>query len=159
MTDTMQNNEELVDALNELVRINYDRVFGYERAIEDVEDVDVDLKAVFGKYADQSRKYVSYWQQTIRSMGGEPVTDSTMRGKVFRVWMDFKATLTGKGRKSILDSCEFGEDAAQRAYQEALESDAHLPDNVRQMIAEQKAELKSAHDSIRDAARLHDKIS
>jgi len=155
----MQNNEALVDTLNELVRINYDRVFGYEQAIEDVEDEDVDLKAVFSKYADQSRKYVSHWQQTIRSIGGEAVTDSTMRGKLFRVWMDFKATLTGKGRQSMLDSCEFGEDAAQRAYQEALETDAHLPDNIRQEIAEQKSELKSAHDSIRDAARLHEKIS
>ena len=155
----MQHNEDLVDTLNELVRINYDRVFGYERAIEDVEDKDVDLKAVFSKYADQSRKYVSHWQQAIRSVGGEPVTDSTMRGKLFRVWMDFKATLSGKDRQSILDSCEFGEDAAQRAYQEALETDAHLPDNIRQEIAEQKAELKSAHDSIRDAARLHEKIN
>ncbi len=155
----MQNNEELVDTLNELVRINYDRIFGYERAIEDVENVDVDLKAVFSKYADQSHKYVSDLQQTIRSVGGEPVTDSTMRGKLFRVWMDFKATLTGKDRQSILDSCEFGEDAAQRAYQEALETDAHLPDNIRQNIAEQKAALKSSHDSIRDAARLHEKIS
>lgn len=155
----MQNNEELVDALNELVRINYDRVFGYERAIEDVEDKDVDLKAVFSKYADQSRKYVTHWNQAISAIGGEPVTDSTMRGKVFRVWMDFKATLTGKDRKSILDSCEFGEDAAQRAYQEALESDAHLPDDVRQQIAEQKAELKDAHDSIRDAAKLQGNLS
>lgn len=155
----MQNNEELVDTLNELVRINYDRVFGYERAIEDVEDLDVDLKAVFSKYADQSRKYVSGLQQTITSLGGEPVTDSTIRGKLFRVWMDFKATITAKSRQSILDSCEFGEDAAQRAYEEAIQTDAHLPDNIRQMIAEQKSELKSAHDSIRDAARLHEKIS
>ncbi|MCY7328980.1 MAG: PA2169 family four-helix-bundle protein [Saprospiraceae bacterium] len=155
----MQNNEELVDALNELVRINYDRVFGYELAIEDVENTDVDLKAVFSKYADQSREYVTHWQQTITSLGGEPVADSTVRGKLFRVWMDFKATLTGKSRQSMLDSCEFGEGAAQRAYQEALETDAHLPDNIRQEIAEQKAELKSSHDSIRDAARLHDQMN
>jgi len=154
----MQSNEKFIDVLNDLVNINYDRVYGYERAIEDVEDTDVDLKAVFSKYAEQSRKYVSYWQQTIRSLGGEPDTDSTIRGKLYRAWMDFKATLTGKGRQSILDSCEFGEDAAQRQYQDALETNEHLPDNIRQAIAEQKAELKSAHDSIRDAARMHEKI-
>jgi len=156
----MQNNkEELVDALNELVRINYDRVFGYERAIEDVENADVDLKAVFSKYADQSREYVIHWQQTITSLGGEPVTDSTARGKLHRVWMDFKATLTSNSRQSVLDSCEFGEGASQRAYQEALETEAHLPDNIRQEIAEQKAELKSSHDSMRDAAKLQDQMS
>ncbi len=154
----MQNNEELVDTLNELVRINYDRIFGYERAIEDVETEDVDLKTVFSEYADQSRKYVTQWQESIRSIGGEPATDSTVRGKLFRVWMDFKATITAKSRQSILDSCEFGEDAAQRQYQNVLESDTHLPDDIRQKIAEQKSELKSAHDSIRDAAKLHEKI-
>ncbi|MEO6037025.1 MAG: PA2169 family four-helix-bundle protein, partial [Saprospiraceae bacterium] len=108
---------------------------------------------------DQSRKYVAYWQEVVRANGGEPATDSTVRGKLFRAWMDFKATLTGKSRQSILDSCEFGEDAAQRAYDDALQTNEHLPDDIRQAIAQQKSELKSAHDSIRDAARLHEKIS
>lgn len=154
----MQNNGDFIDVLNDLVNINYDRVYGYERAIEDVESSDVDLKAVFSKYADQSRKYVTYRQQVIQENGGEPATDSTVRGKLFRVWMDFKATLTGKGRQSILDSCEFGEDAAQRAYEDALKTEDHLPDNIRQMIAQQQSELKSAHDSVRDAARMHEKL-
>jgi|GEM_PF-4087284 len=40
----MLNNEKLIDALNELVYINYDRIFGYERASE---EVDVDFNSVF----------------------------------------------------------------------------------------------------------------
>ncbi len=153
-----ERNDDLIDVLNDLVNINYDRVYGYERAMGDLEEKDVDLKAIFSKYADQSRKYVSYWQQTVRSLGGEPATDSTIRGKLFRAWMDFKATLSGKDRKAVLDSCEFGEDAAQREYAEALETNEHLPDNIRQAIAEQKSELKSAHDSIRDAAKMQERM-
>ena len=152
----MQNNDDFVDVLNDIVRINYDRVFGYERAIDDLENNDADLKALFNKYADQSRKYVSYWQQSIRSLGGEPVTDSTVRGKLFRVWMDFKATLAGKNRKAVLESCEFGEDAAQRQYAEALETKEHLPDDIRRAISEQQSELKAAHDNIRDASRMQE---
>lgn len=154
----MQNNEKLVQALNELVSINYDRVFGYEKAIEDVGTSDVDLRALFNRNASQSRKYVGDLQQTIRGLGGEPVTDSTMRGKLFRVWMDFKATVMGKDRKSVLDSCAYGEEAAMKAYDEALRTDAHLPDNVRISIAEQKQALKSAHHAIQDAARLQEII-
>ena len=65
----MINNEKLIDALNELVHINYDRIFGYERASEEVEAVDVDLKTLFNKNADQSRHYASELQQIIRNFG------------------------------------------------------------------------------------------
>lgn len=154
----MQNNEKLVQALNELVSINYDRVFGYEKAIEDVGSNDIDLRTMFNRNASQSRKYVSDLQQTIRSLGGEPVTDSTMRGKLFRVWMDFKATLMGKDRKSVLDSCAYGEEAALKAYDEALQTEAHLPDNIRVSIAEHKQTLTSAHRAIQEAARLQEVV-
>ena len=42
-----QNHEALADTLNELIRINFDRVFGYEKAASEVEDHDIDLKAIF----------------------------------------------------------------------------------------------------------------
>ncbi len=50
---------------------------------------------------------------------------------------------TGSDRKSILESCEFGEDAAQKAYNEALESDADMDVETRQLIMKQKHLLKS----------------
>lgn len=154
----MQNNEKLVQALNELVSINYDRVFGYEKAIEDVGSGDIDLRTLFNRSASQSRKYVSDLQQTIRGLGGEPVSDSTTRGKLFRVWMDFKATVMGKDRKSVLDSCAYGEEAALKAYDEALQTEAHLPDNIRVSIAEHKQALTSAHRAIQEAARLQEVV-
>jgi uncharacterized protein (TIGR02284 family) len=63
--------------------------------------------------------------------------------------MDVKATFSGKDRKAILASCEYGEDAAQKAYEEALATDATLPDDIRQLIAEQKSSLKRSHDKIK----------
>lgn len=154
----MQDNEKLVNTLNELVRINYDRVFGYEKAMEEVGDNDLDLRTLFNRNASQSRKYISELQQTVRGLGGEPVMDSTTRGKLFRVWMDFKATVMGKDRKSVLDSCAYGEEAALKAYDEAFETDAHLPDHIRVSIAEHKQSLKSAHSAIQEAARLQETI-
>jgi uncharacterized protein (TIGR02284 family) len=63
--------------------------------------------------------------------------------------MDVKATFSGKDRKAILASCEFGEDAAQKAYDSALSSDAELPTEVRQLIMDQKTSLKKSHDRIK----------
>jgi len=48
-----------------------------------------------------------------------------------------------------LESCEFGEDAAQRAYQEALVSEETLSIDIRQLIDKQKDEMKSSHDTIK----------
>ena len=36
-------------------------------------------------------------------------------GKIYSAWMDVKSAFTCKNRVSILASCEFGEDQAQKA--------------------------------------------
>ena len=48
---------------------------------------------------------------------------------------------------AILDECERGEDAAKRAYEEALQDD--LPADVRTLIGKQYREVKMNHDSVR----------
>jgi uncharacterized protein (TIGR02284 family) len=63
--------------------------------------------------------------------------------------MDVKVTFSGKDRQTILDSCEFGEDAAQKAYRTALGSDAEISANTRQLITEQQESLKTSHDTIK----------
>lgn len=152
------NNEALADTLNELIRINFDRVYGYEKAAEETEQVDIDLKAIFNEYADMSRGYITHWQQQVRSLGEEPSSDSTVRGKVYRVWMDVKSAVTNHDRESILNSCAFGEKAAIDAYEDALSTNAHLPDEHRLEIVNQKSKLQAAHKSIEVYAKAHEKI-
>ncbi|MEO7045909.1 MAG: PA2169 family four-helix-bundle protein [Ferruginibacter sp.] len=145
----MQTNEKLNEVLNDLVRINNDRITGYEKAAEETKDIEIDLKAIFHKMADESRKYVSELNNEIIKYGGEPAEGTTGAGKIYRVWMDVKATFTGHDRQSALDSCEFGEDAAQKAYKDALASDAEISADTRQMITTQQSSLKSSHDAIK----------
>ena len=59
-----------------------------------------------------------------------------------------KDKFTGGNRKSVLASCEFGEDAAQRAYKSALEDEEISPD-VRSVVERQKSELLEAHDQVK----------
>ena len=155
----MENQEELVSVLNDLIRINNDRIVGYERASKESKNIDVDLIATFNKMADQSRKYKAELVQQVTRLGGDAASDTTVSGKVYRVWMDLKAAITGKDRESILGSCEYGEDVAQRAYEAALESDAYMSTEVRQMISSQKSDLKTSHDLIRNYRDLHEKVS
>ncbi len=145
----MNTNEKLIEVLNDLIRINNDRTKGYETAAEDVKSMDVDLQATFSKMGNDSRKYAAELTNEIERLGGEPTTGTTNSGKIHRAWMDVKATFTGKDRQAILESCEFGEDAAQKAYREALASDAEISAETRQLITDQQSSLKTSHDIIK----------
>lgn len=155
----MEKQDEIIGVLNDLIRINNDRIVGYERAIKESKDTDVDMIAVFTKMADQSRKYVNELIQEVARLGGDAAKDTTVSGKIYRAWMDMKSAITGKDRESIIGSCEYGEDVAQRAYEAALESDAYMSTEIRQMISNQKSELKTSHDTIKNYRDMHDKVS
>ncbi|MEO6729576.1 MAG: PA2169 family four-helix-bundle protein [Ferruginibacter sp.] len=156
MTNT---NEKLVEVLNDLIEINNDRVTGYEKAAEDTRDIDVDLQAIFHSMANDSRKYAAELTSEVSKFGGEPATGSTNSGKIYRVWMDVKATFSGHDRQSVLESCEFGEDAAQKAYKAALASDAEIDASTRQLITDQQASLKTAHDLIKKYRDAHKAVN
>jgi uncharacterized protein (TIGR02284 family) len=155
----MEKQDELISVLNDLIRINNDRIEGYERAAGESKDSDVDLIAVFNEMSTQSRKYLTELTESVARLGGDAAKDTTISGKVYRVFMDLKAAITGKDRESILGSCEYGEDVAQRAYEAALESDAYMTTEIRQMLVNQKSELKTSHDTIKKYRDLHSNVS
>jgi uncharacterized protein (TIGR02284 family) len=143
----MQQNEKISEVLSDLVQINNDRIEGYLKAMDRTDDPD--LKALFQRMIDESRTYVSQLNQELARMGADLETGTTVSGKIYRAWMDVKATFTGNDRHAILASCEYGEDAAQRAYDEALRSDDPMPYSIRELIANQKGALRSSHDTIK----------
>jgi uncharacterized protein (TIGR02284 family) len=146
-------NEKVTGILNDLIRINHDRVVGYEKATDNLKDNDSDLSALFQRYINESRQYGQELKSEVTRLGGSPADGTTNSGKVYRVWMDLKSTVTGHDRKTILDNCEFGEDAAQKAYDTALNADVELEPSIRDLIVRQKASLKAGHDEVK---RLRD---
>ena len=151
----METKETTVDILNELVLINNDRINGYEYALKELSAEDADLKTLFTKYIKQSHQCKMELGSEIEAFGSDIEQGTTNSGKLFRAWMDVKAVFTGHGRKAILDSCEAGEDAAQRAYKIALE-DEQLPEFLKEIVTNQKAILRTAHDetkALRDSVQ------
>jgi len=53
------------------------------------------------------------------------------------MWVRVRLDMTGAKRVSVLDSCESGEDAAQRAYKHAPETDVKMPADVRNVVVGQ----------------------
>ena len=150
------DNEKQIGVVNDLVRINHDRVEGYEKAIDELKDEDADLKVLFQRYISESRKYAQELKTEVQRLGGDPADGTTNSGKVYRVWMDLKAAFTGKDRKTILNNCEFGEDAAQKAYDTALNAEVEFEPTLRELIVRQKATLKAGHDEVKRLRDMHE---
>jgi uncharacterized protein (TIGR02284 family) len=148
----MKTTTATAEILNDLVLINNDRIEGYEKARKELTEEDADLKSLFLSMIDESHKHKMALAQEIEVLGGEVESGTTNSGKIYRGWMDVKALFTGHDRKTVLNNCEFGEDAAQNAYKMALEEE-DLPANLRDLVAEQKAALRVSHDEIK---RLRD---
>ena len=148
----MKTNDQTIGILNDLIKINNDRVEGYEKAVKDTVG-NPDLVTTFTKYAEQSRRYSSELRSAVISLGGEPSESTTVAGKIYRVWMDLRAAVSSSERASALDLSEYGEDAAQKAYKEALVDSSVIPADILATITMQKTELKQAHDTIK---RLRD---
>ena len=147
----MANSETLKD----LIRINNDRVTGYSKAATQTDDQE--LQSLFSQLSQQSRQLASELRSLVSDNDKNVTDETTTAGKIYRTWMDVKATFGGDDRHGILASCEFGEDAAQKAYKDALKED-DLTIDVRATIESQKAILRQAHDKIkmmRDTAAAH----
>ncbi|MEP6737426.1 MAG: PA2169 family four-helix-bundle protein [Chryseolinea sp.] len=148
--NSSKENSDIIDVLNDLIRINRDRIVGYEKASENLEEGDAILRTLFNQLSEESEKLKEELSGQVVVLGGEPAEDTTTSGKIYRAWMEVKDTFASDDAKSALEACEYGEDAAQKAYAEALEDSTNFPKNIREMIKDQKGLLKISHDLVRN---------
>ncbi|SFK63774.1 ferritin-like domain-containing protein [Proteiniphilum acetatigenes] len=142
------NLEKQAETLNDLILINNDRVEGYQKAIDELKPEDSDLRILFQERVEQSSLNRDELAPAV-VRGGEEIAEGTMvSGKIYRAWMDVKAFFSGNNRRAILDNCVFGEEAALRAYEEALNSEDLTPEQ-RAIVIRQQAEIQVSYDEIR----------
>ena len=145
----MEKSKEIIEVLNDLIQINNDRIQGYEKAVKELKDEDADLKSLFDTMIVESQQIKSDLVHEVQVLRGDVEDETTEAGKIYRAWMSVKAVFTGSDRHSILSNCEYGEDAAQKAYQKALETDK-LPGFLKAMLVKQQEILKTSHDEIHE---------
>lgn len=144
----METRTQNAEILNDLIQINNDRIAGYEKAMENLKPEDADLKTLFVSMIGESHQHKMALVTEVQALGVEAEKGTTNLGKIYRAWMDVKAIFTGHDKKTILNNCEFGEDAAQKAYQMALANE-ELSMHLRTIISEQKAALGLSHDKVK----------
>lgn len=148
------DNEKKIEVLNTLIQINNDRFEGYDSAFKETEEQD--LKALFSQFMLTSQKCKQQLVDEVNRLGGKPTESTRLTGKFFRVWMDVKAFITGKDRKAILGSCEYGENIAVETYQNVLNDDIeNLRFDQQTMINAQHALIKADRDTVK---AMHDEL-
>ncbi len=144
----MQTTEKTNTAIKDLVIINNDRTQGYKTASDNT--TEADLKALFTRLSQQSKGFADELKPLMTDNDKLPKEDETKNtGKLFRVWMDVKAALTGKNRKGVLTSCEFGEDKAKKTYDDVLKDTEDLDSKTVELITKKRGELQKSHDEIK----------
>jgi uncharacterized protein (TIGR02284 family) len=81
------------------------------------------------------------------AVGATEDVGGTAAGSMHRAWGDLKSNLGG-GDHTLLETAEQGEDAAKKAYEEALKS-TDVSGPVRELLMRQQTHIRQAHDRVR----------
>ncbi len=139
------SNDDVISTINGLIETCKDGQQGYKQAAEGVQNSE--LKTLFYSFDQQRAQFAGELQELVRELGGDPGNSGSFTGALHRGWIDIKSVVTGKDEGAILNECERGEDAAKKAYKEALET--HLPANVATVVQNQYGGVQAAHDRIK----------
>lgn len=134
--------EDQLQQLHELISVARDSELGYQTAAEHVDDIH--LVGIFDEYAKQRAGFVeALTKEAARITGDVPSECGTVKGAVFRGWMNLKSAVTGGSAEAIVAACETGEDAAQAAYERV--ADTPVTGRIRSLVDAQLAGIKEAH--------------
>ena len=149
----MADNDNVISVLNNLIETCKDGQNGFQTAAEGVKRSD--LKTLFGQYSQQRAKFAGELQAEVLRLGGDPTETGSVAATLHRGWIDVKSAVTGQDENAVISECERGEDSAVANYRDAL-ADENLPADVRSIIERQSAQVKEAHDRIRNLERATD---
>jgi len=141
------SNSHDISTLNGLIATTLDSVDGYTEAAKDSENSR--FTPLFTSRAAERRQVVANLQQQVRSLGGDPEDDGTILAGAHRMFLNLKATLTGKDDKAIINEVEAGEDHIKAKFEDAI-ADRELSPAVRAVIEQNYVSVKEGHDEMRD---------
>jgi uncharacterized protein (TIGR02284 family) len=139
-------NDKAISVLNNLIETCKDGELGFKTAAEGLKSADI--KAKFMEYSRQRAEMVRALQTEVRTLGGDPEKSGSMSGSLHRGWLDIKSVITGKDDHAIVAEAERGEDVAKAAYESALKET--LPGTAHAVVLQQAAQVRLAHDLVRD---------
>ena len=137
---------DVSDVLNGLIETAKDGEQGFRTAAEKVKESS--LKSLFSKYASQRASYAQELQAAVSGLGENPAESGHVAAGLHRGWINLKQALSKNEDKAIIDEAESGEDAAKKAYSEALQKS--LPTDIKALVEKQYSGVLEAHGVLSD---------
>lgn len=152
-------NKKTLNALNDLIRINIDRITAYEKASHDEVTSEPEFCELFYRLATDGRAYVNTLHAEVIKLGGAPVTQSTIAGKIYLHWLDGKYSFEGTDSSARLNACLLAETAIQKAYHQALNEQNNLPERIYQLVENQLWSLERTQQQLIDLQESHKPVT
>jgi uncharacterized protein (TIGR02284 family) len=147
-------NKEVKETLHSVIESLIDGQEGFQKIGEHLKDET--LRRYFAAESLKRASFRGELETMLHSEGDhDPKESGSVSGAIHRTWGDIKAHLGGSDH-TLLETSEQGEDAAKKAYKEALEKELPLP--VKQLLTTQYAHIQTSHDYVK-AARDHGKAA
>lgn len=134
-----------VGTLNDLIQTCRDGEEGFRTAAAALKDPHA--KALFQRFERQRSEMARELEEEVRKLGGTPSSGGSVSGTLHRGWMNIKSLVTGADDAAIVAEAERGEDVAKAVFAKALQQS--LPAGARELVAQQAAIVKVAHDEVR----------
>lgn len=138
-------NSKTVEVLNNLLQINNDRLEGFKNVDTKMIGSLSGLMKEYDHMIVQSNRMRTELSSLIQEMGGDPNDTTTVAGGLHRTCIDLKNSLSFNRDESSLENVLFGEHAAIKAYENALDN-ADLCEKINKVIQDQLQEIKSSYD-------------
>ena len=132
-----------IAVLNSLITTTIDSANGFERSAEDA-DVERFVE-MFREFSQERRQVVGRLQEKVRSLGGTPNDDGSLKADLHRRWVDLRDAISKGGDQEIIEEVERGEDYLKAKYDAALE-DSELSAETLSVIREAYQSVRKGHD-------------
>lgn len=144
--DGSSRNQEMERVLLDVIQVLHDGQKGFADFGEHLKDPA--LKRYFLAESLKRASFRAELENELHRAGMHDVYENgTASGTLRRFWGDLKDALGG-GEHTLLATAEQGEDAAKKAYKDALSEELPLP--IRQLLVDQQSHILSSHDFVRD---------
>lgn len=143
--------DETLDQLQDLVQINIDSRDGFRDAASQIPDAA--LATYFRELADERARQAEELQTYVELNNERPVKEGSFLAALHRSWISVRDSLASNEVHAVLAEAERGEDSIKNAYEEALRETAGSA--VNDVLQSQYAQVKAAHDRVRDLRDAH----
>jgi len=136
--------EHQISALNDLIRINKDRITGYRQRI--AMTLDDDMENLLTDMIFQSYQHIEELTYNIYKLGGKPAGIGSRTGRFYHSWIDLRALIFRETRKKMLDYCEFCEEVVKTIYQKAFsDRDMHWDKNASTILKKHLNDMENSY--------------